>query len=146
MIRYFASHDITDCTNQQSTTWVTHGENQKACASGDNAKKTHNDLSWFIWVTIYESRCNSETFRMIQRDRAFSEEREPEQLQERRVLQLWYFRALYMRMSETEEITEYHCYQMRPWRYKVMSVDNHNEIKFRVSSSRTRKHGHQSSA
>ena len=36
MIRYSASHDKTDCTNQQSITQVTHEEKLTACASDDN--------------------------------------------------------------------------------------------------------------
>ena len=59
MIRDSTSHDKTDCMNQQLTTWVTHEKEQTACASSDNTQETHNDLSWFIWVTVYEPRCNS---------------------------------------------------------------------------------------
>ena len=65
MIRYITSYNMTDCTNQQLTTWATHEENETACASGDNAKKTHNDISWFIQTTTDKLRHNSQTSEMI---------------------------------------------------------------------------------
>ena len=49
-------------------------------------------------------------------------------------------------MSETEKITKYYCYQMRPQRYKVMSVDNHDRMKPSFSDSKIRECEHQSSA
>ena len=86
MIRYTTSYDMTDCTNWQLTAQVTHEKDKTACASGDNVKKTHNDLSWFIQIIIYELRCNSWMSEIIQRDRAFSEKEKLKQLQKRRVL------------------------------------------------------------
>ena len=51
-----------------------------------------------------------------------------------------------MRMLKIKEITKYHCYQMRLWRYKVMSINNYKETELRVSDSEIEKHECQSSA
>ena len=42
-------------------------------------------------------------------------------------------------MSETEEITKYHYYQIRTQRYKVMSVNNYNRTEAEFSDSETKK-------
>ena len=143
MIRNVASHDKTSCVNWKLTTWVTHWENKTACVYSDNTKETCHKLLWLIQFATYRLRCNPQVSEIIQENRVFLKKRKLKQLQERRVLQLWCSRTFHMRMLKAKETTEHHYYQMRTWRYKVISVDNHEEMKSRFSSSRIREHKHQ---